>query len=87
MEERLRAEFSLQRTAAQKAHAPVLSSATQPLSSKLIQPMLTHVPLRGRNILCFFFFFFITVKPSRVIHKSMGLKYEPSSEPIHISEK
>jgi len=33
-----------------------------------------------------FFFFFITLEP-RVIHKSMSLKYEPSSEPLHISSK
>jgi len=31
-------------------------------------------------------FFFITLKP-RVIQKSMSLKYEPSSEPLHISAK
>jgi len=35
----------------------------------------------------FFFFFFITLKP-RVerYKKSMSLKYEPASEPLHISE-
>jgi len=35
-----------------------------------------------------YFFFFITLKP-RVewYKKSMSLKYEPSSEPLHISVK
>ena len=42
---------------------------------------------RGRFLL-FFFFFFITLKP-RVegYAKSMSLKYEPASEPLHIFVK
>ena len=33
-----------------------------------------------------FFFFLITLKP-RVESRSMSLKYEPASEPLHISVK
>ena len=34
------------------------------------------------------FFFFITLKPRVVCYtKSMSLKYEPASEPLHISVK
>jgi len=57
-----------------------------------------HPPVEGcsvvsslaqvRNPPFFFFFFFITLKP-RVegYTKSVSLKYEPASEPLHISVK
>ena len=66
---------------------------TAAVSNKLLKckPNRKHVQFETLNSnndpSLTFFFFFITREPRVVRRKSLSLKYEPSSEPLHISAK